>query len=123
MEGGGRARRITSFHDPNSPSSFKVAPSPSSAGVISLAGAGRGPRDGWGPVSVSLDRQIGAIPICAQVADGAVFFRCACSEPDTSLSGSLEGKRNEGGDERRVEEAEDEEVPLSQCHYVNLIQG
>lgn len=28
-----------------------------------------------------------------------------------------------GGDERRGEEAEDEELPLSRCHYLNLIQG
>lgn len=79
------------FHvhrDPNSPSSFKVAPGPSSAGVILLSGAGRGPGDGLGPVSVSLDRQIGAVPICVRVAKRAEFFRCACSEQDTSLSGS-----------------------------------
>lgn len=35
-------------HDPNSPSSFKVTPGPSSAGVILLSGAGRGPGDGFG---------------------------------------------------------------------------
>ncbi len=94
-----------------------------SNGRISLSGAGPGPRDGLGSVSVSLDRLIGAIPVCAQVAGGAAFFRCACSEPDTSFSGGLGGSKNGGGDERRVEEAEDEELPLSQCHYMNLIQG
>lgn len=51
-------------------------------------------------------------------------FSGACaSESDTSFSGSLGGRKNGGGDERRVEEAEDEELPLSQCHYMNLIQG
>lgn len=121
------ALSIFMFHrDPNRPSSFKLAPSPSSAGFKGrnlLSGAGSSPRDGLGLVSVSLDRLIGAIPVCAQVAGGAVFFRCTCSEPDTSFSVSLGGRKNEEGDERRVEEAEDEELPLSQCHYVNLIQG
>lgn len=102
-------------HNPNSPSPLKVAPSPSSAVVISPSGAGRGPRDGLWPVSVSSDRLIGAIPICVQVCV------CVYSEPDTSLSGSLEWRRDEGGDEKSVEE--DEQLALCQSRYVKLIQG
>lgn len=35
----------------------------------------RGPRDRLGSVSVSLDWLMETLPVCAQVADGALFFR------------------------------------------------
>lgn len=67
-----------------------------SNGRISLSGAGPGPRDGLGSVSVSLDRLIGAIPVCAQVADGAAFFRCVVRNQIHPFQGVWEGVRMEG---------------------------
>lgn len=53
---------------------LQVLHQPSSNGQILLSSAGPGPRDGLGSVSASLDWLIGAIPVCAQVARGAVCF-------------------------------------------------
>lgn len=122
-----RVSKFSKFHrDPNSPSSFKLAPSPSSVGVKRADLAVRcwtGPQRRIG-VGVSL---LGSADWShSRLRSGGrwgCFFPVRCSEPDTSFSGSLGGSKNGGGDERQVEEAEDEELPLSQCHYMNLIQG
>lgn len=46
-----------------------------------------------GPVSVSSDRQIGAISIRTQVAEWVALFRSACWNRIHPLQGSLEGRR------------------------------
>lgn len=51
--------------------------------------------------------------LCSGGRWGCVFFRCPCLEPDALFSGSWGGRKNEWWDEMRVEEAEDEGLPLS----------
>lgn len=75
-----------------------------------------------GPVSVSSDRQIGAISIRTRVAERGVLFRSACWNRIHPFQGSLEGRRRNEADERLMDK-DREELPLSQCHRVNLIQA
>lgn len=103
--------------------SLQVLHQPVSNGRIWLSGAGPGPRDGSGSVSASFGSADWSHSRPCSGGRLGCFSGACVSELDTSFSGSLGGRKNGGGDERRAEEAEDEELPLSQCHYVNLIQG
>lgn len=116
------------FHrDPNGPSSFNLAPSPSSAGVKRAdltVWFWTGPQRRIG-VGISL---LGSADwshsrLCSGGRWGRVF-PVRVFGTRYVLFRELGGRRNGGGgDERRGEEAEDEELPLSRCHYLNLIQG
>lgn len=66
----------------------------------------------------SLDRLIGAIPVFAQVAGEALCFSGACVWNQIhpflgAMEGEMKGKCKK----------QNEELPLSKCHYLNLIQG
>lgn len=122
------ALRLSMFHrDPNGPSSFNLAPSPSSAGVKRAdltVWFWTGPQRRIG-VGISL---LGSADwshsrLCSGGRWGRVF-PVRVFGTRYVLFRELGGRRNGGGgDERRGEEAEDEELPLSRCHYLNLIQG
>lgn len=114
---------VSVFHrDPNNPSSFNLAPSPSSASdkqAYLALWCCTGPHRGI-LVGVSLLGLADWIysSLRSHGRWGCVLFRCACSEPDTFFSGRWGGRMDRAADEREVEEAEDGRitvVPVPLC--------